>query len=92
MLRKEVAARIDPSEPGRQAWIAVFPVEPEGFRIRRFEVAEDILDHGYDLHPDHLLNVEETVVADVAFLDAAISRLGGDPDMVDAPWKVGYPL
>jgi len=92
MLRKEVAARMEPSEPGRQAWIAVFPAEPEGFRVRRFEISEEILDQGHDIHPDHLLNVEEAAVVDVAFLDAAIRGLGGNPDIVDSPWKVGYPL
>jgi hypothetical protein len=91
-LAQPIAAR-RPAPTGFLGWLGVCPIgsPPSSFRIMAFDLPSHVIEQ--DLDPvGHQTNESSVVVASLEEVEHEVARLGGDPDELEAPWKVDYPL
>jgi hypothetical protein len=103
-----LAARIEATRPGHQAWVAVYPLRRRDVSapivlnaavssdiqliVRAFEVADDRLSPARWLSEADLVRSRDVVVAGRAALVEALAEHGVTLASLDRPWSVDLPL
>jgi hypothetical protein len=100
-----LTARRQASRPAHRAWVGVVSLEQPRrvflntadelllgrLLVRSFEVSENILDEGYDIHEEDLAESQRFNVTGSRELLDVLSRLGVSPDTLDFKLVTGYP-
>lgn len=101
-----LTARRQASQPNHKAWVGVRSMEQprQGFlntveasmlgklRVHVFEVRDDVLEGGFDLHEDALVNSQKIAVDGALELERTLTALGVDPATLDYKSCTEYPL
>ncbi|RSS87037.1 hypothetical protein EF903_17875 [Streptomyces sp. WAC05292] len=91
MTKAGITARIAAHEPGRVAWVAVYPVDG-GFMVFTVEIPEHLADDNTCFGEESITRRNLGTFSTIEEVDGAVASLGIDPDELDAPWHNDYPL
>jgi hypothetical protein len=94
MSKKPIAGRRRVGDPELVGWVGVYPQEAaggHGYRIMAFDLPKRVIENNWDPVGSEL-HREELMVEELDQIDAAVAKLGGLPETLDATWKVDYPL
>ncbi|WP_197041082.1 hypothetical protein [Chondromyces apiculatus] len=101
-----MTARRAATHPGHQAWVGIDSLEKPTrvylntadesllgrMRVRFFEIAEELLGKGYDIHEEELKAVQLYVVSGSQELKALLQRFQVDPGTLNYKSVTEYPL
>lgn len=91
-LRCPVTARLAVSDSGTSSWIWVLPTPDGRIRVARIVVPKELAESGGFFAEDDYETAEVVYVGSVDDVDDAVRNLGGDPDLLDSPWRNDFPL
>ena len=92
MTREPVSARHEPTSADHYAWMWVLPISDGRFRIALIEVPKHFVDNDEYFYEEDYETRFLKIVDSVDDVDSAVQEAGGNPDILDVPWRNDFPF